>query len=89
MEWSGMKTAGWIAWVFAALFAIDLVAVLRPGTALLWLRQWMSWTNRFSRLVGVERRIVDETQCRTAIRIGGVLYFGLLLWLATFWWQGR
>jgi hypothetical protein len=50
-----------------------------------WLQQWMAWVNRLSRIIGIEWRIIDETRCRSAIRVVGVLYGGLLWWLVSLW----
>ncbi len=85
MDWRMVSSGGWVALLFIGLFGIDLVALLRPGTILRWLQQWMTWTNRFSRIFGIEWRIIDETRCRSAIRVVGVLYGGLLWWLVSLW----
>lgn len=73
---------GWLWWVLAVLAALDLVALVRPRIVVGWLQQWLAWSNRISRLIGLERRIVDETRCAAAVCVGAVLYAGLLLAIA-------
>ncbi len=85
MDWRTVVAGGWVALLFIGLFAIDLVALLQPSVVLRWLQQWMTWMNRLSRIAGIEWRIVDETRCRSAIRVVGVLYGGLLWWLVSLW----
>ncbi len=77
------SVGGWVKSLMVVLFVIDLVALVRPKVALFWLRQWLAWSNRLSRCCGVERQIIDERRCQTAIRVCAVIYLGVLIALAS------